>query len=105
MPIEQGIEETDEQVLVHLRAEQLLEAEVGIGVYVSFLFFVYHSVLFSSIRRVLLRIAVAKLANYPIRTKKNVNYFIFQRKLKTLVTRHQVFYGFDYQRIMRVMSG
>ena len=36
MTVEQGIEETDEQVLVHLRAEELLEAEVGVWVDVSF---------------------------------------------------------------------
>ena len=37
MAAEKGIEKTDEQVLVHLGAEQLLEAEVGIGVDVAFL--------------------------------------------------------------------
>ena len=36
MAVEQRIEETDEQILVHLRAEQLLEAEVGIGVDITF---------------------------------------------------------------------
>ena len=33
----QRIEETDEQVLVHLGPKQLLEAEVGVGVDVAFL--------------------------------------------------------------------
>ena len=33
--IEKGVEKTDKQILVHLRTEQLLEAEVGIWVYES----------------------------------------------------------------------
>jgi hypothetical protein len=33
--VEQGIEETDEQVFVHLCTEELLEAEVGIWVDVA----------------------------------------------------------------------
>ena len=34
-PVEQRIQETDEQILVHLGTEQLLEAEVGVGVDVA----------------------------------------------------------------------
>jgi len=47
----------------------------------------------------------AKLANYPLRTKKNVNYFSFQPKIKTLITHHLALYCFDYQQIEEVTSG
>ena len=40
--VEQGVEETDEQVLVHLRAEKFLEAEVSVGVNVLFFRHIYH---------------------------------------------------------------
>ena len=37
MTVEKRIEEADEQVFVHLRAEQLLETEVGVGIDIAFL--------------------------------------------------------------------
>ena len=36
LAVEQCVEEADEQVLVHLGAEELLESEVGVGVDVAF---------------------------------------------------------------------
>ena len=37
LSLKEGIEETDEQVFVHLCTEEFLETEVGIGVYVAFI--------------------------------------------------------------------
>ena len=41
--IQQGIQETDEQVLVHLSAEKLLEAEIGVRIDVSLARIVCHN--------------------------------------------------------------
>ena len=60
--------------------------------------------LFAPTRGAFHALSPAKLANYPIRTKKSGNYFSFSTKLKTLVTRHLALYDFDYQRIARVTS-
>jgi hypothetical protein len=60
--MEQGIEETDEQVFVHLCTEELLEAEVGIWVDVA---------LFAGVNHILLMGIccckdTVKLANFQI---------------------------------------
>jgi hypothetical protein len=60
--VEQGIEETDEQVFVHLCTEELLEAEVGIRVDVA---------LFAGVNHILLMGIccckdTVKLANFQI---------------------------------------
>ena len=71
--VEQSVEEADEQFLVHRRAEQLLEAEVDVGVDVSFAWFEHlRSFLFVSWQLSVLLIGSCQLASggrTPLRGK------------------------------------
>ena len=41
--VEQGVKQADKQVLVQLRAEKLLESEIGVGIHVFLVFMFFHN--------------------------------------------------------------